>query len=199
MGRRAFFRIGLAVSLVWLVFNLFPLWWVIVTAFKPPLAVSQGATYIPFVDFQPTLQAFREALSGVRGDFGGPIASSVIISTAATALSVFLGAMAAYALVRFRFQIRLLAGLSFAVLSIGGFVLLNQYAGLRVPYALGIVLVTALPIAVWLNGRLPGPILKNDDVTFWEAGALASKGIKDVAELVASSMVKAETAAEPTE
>ena len=85
MGRRAFFRIGLAVSLVWLVFNLFPLWWVVVTAFKPPLAVSQGATYIPFVDFEPTLQAFRDALSGVRGDFGGPISSSVIVATAYSA------------------------------------------------------------------------------------------------------------------
>jgi len=168
MGRRAFFRLGLAVSLVWLVFNLFPLWWVVVTAFKPPLAVSQGATYIPFVDFEPTLKAFRDALSGVRGDFGGPIASSVIVSIAATALSVFLGAMAAYALVRFEFRIRLLAGLAFAFISIGGFVLLDLYTELRVPYALGIVLVVALPAAVWLNSRrLPGPVLKNNDVTFW--------------------------------
>ena len=168
MGRRAFFRIGLAVSLVWLVFNLFPLWWVVVTAFKPPLAVSQGATYIPFVDFQPTLAAFRDAFSGVRGDFGGPISSSLIVSVVATATSVFLGTMAAYALVRFQFRIYLLAGLSFAVVSIGGFVLLDQYTGLRVPYALGIVLVVALSVSVWLNTRnLPGPILRNDDVTFW--------------------------------
>ncbi len=134
MGRRAFFRIGLVVSLIWLVFNLFPLWWVIVTAFKPPLAVSQGATYIPFVDFQPTLEAFRDAFSGVRGDFAGPISSSLIVSVVATVLSVFLGAMAAYALVRFQFRIYLLAGLSFAVVSIGGFVLLDQYH--RAPGAL---------------------------------------------------------------
>ena len=168
MGRRAFFRIGLAVSLVWLIFNLFPLWWVVVTAFKPPLAVSQGATYIPFVDFEPTLQAFRDALSGVRGDFAGPISSSLIVAVAATALSVFLGAMAAYALVRFQFRIRLLAGLSFALVSIGGFVLLDQFTELRGPYALGIVLVAALSVSVWLNGRnLPGPVLGNDDVTFW--------------------------------
>jgi multiple sugar transport system permease protein len=168
MERRVYFRTGLIVSLVWLIFCVFPLWWVIVTAFKPPLAVSQGATYIPFVDFEPTLQAFRDALSGVRGDFGGPISSSVIVSILATALSVFLGAMAAYALVRFHFRIKLLAGLTFAVLSIGGFVLLDQYTAMRVPYALGTVLVIALTVAVWLNSRaLPGPVLGNNDVTFW--------------------------------
>jgi multiple sugar transport system permease protein len=161
-------RIGVVFCLVWLFFAAFPLYWVVVTAFKPPLAVSQGATYIPFVDFDPTLQAFRDAFAGLRGDFRGPIRNSVLISVTATALSVFLGTMAAYALVRFQFRVKLLAGLAFAAISVGGFVLLDVYTGLRVPYALLIVLVAALSVSVWLNGRnLPGPVLGNDDVTFW--------------------------------
>ena len=161
-------RIGLVLCLVWLFFAAFPLYWVVITAFKPPLAVSQGATYIPFVDYQPTLQAFRDAFAGLRGDFWGPIRNSILIAVTATALSVFLGTMAAYALVRFRFRVKLLAGLAFAVISVGGFVLLDAYTGLRVPYALLVVLVEALAVSVWLNGRnLPGPVLGNDDVTFW--------------------------------
>jgi multiple sugar transport system permease protein len=161
-------RAGLILCLVWLFFAAFPLYWVVITAFKPPLAVSQGPTYFPFVDFQPTVQAFRDAFAGLRGDFVGPIVSSILISLTATALSVFLGTMAAYALVRFTFRIKLAAGLAFAVISIGGFVLLDTYTPLRVPYALLIVLVVALTVAVWLNGRnLPGPVLGNDDVTFW--------------------------------
>jgi multiple sugar transport system permease protein len=161
-------RAGLALCLIWLFFAAFPLYWVAVTAFKPPLAVSQGTTYIPFVDFEPTLQAFRDAFAGLRGDFWGPIVSSVLISLTATVLSVFFGTMAAYALVRFRFRIRLAAGLAFAAISIGGFVLLDAYTALRVPYALLIVLVVALAAAIWLNARrLPGPVLGNDDVTFW--------------------------------
>lgn len=168
MDRTTFRRLGLALALVWLAFCLFPLWWVLVTAFKPPAAVSGGATYIPFVDFQPTWQAFADAFSGVRGDFAGPILSSLSVSVVSTALAVFLGAMAAYALVRFEFRIRLLAGAAFGVLSIGGFAVLNQLLGLSVPQALGVVLVTALPLTIWLNGRnLPGPVLGNDDVTFW--------------------------------
>lgn len=129
--------------------------------------MSQGPTYIPFVDFQPTLQAFRDAFAGLRGDFWAPIVSSVLVSVTATALSVLLGSMAAYALVRFEFRIRLLAGLAFAVVSIGGFILLNNLWGMRVPYALAAVLVLALLVAVPLNRVLPGPVLGNNDVTFW--------------------------------
>ena len=65
-------RFGLGFALVWLFLCLFPLWWVAVTAFKPPIAVSAGPTYLPFVDFEPTLKAFREAFSGARGNFASP-------------------------------------------------------------------------------------------------------------------------------
>jgi len=168
MNSHGYRRIGLIGALVWLFLCLFPLWWILVTAFKPPIAVSQGATYIPFVDFQPTLQAFRDAFSGIRGDFAGPIISSLVVSILSTGFAVLLGSMAAYALVRFEFRIRLLAGLAFGVIAIGGFACLNQWFGVRVPFALLIVLIIGLPVSVWLNGRnLPGPVLGNDDVTFW--------------------------------
>ncbi len=44
---------------VWSVFVLFPIYWVIITSFKDAAAVNQGPFYIPFVDFQPTLDAWR--------------------------------------------------------------------------------------------------------------------------------------------
>lgn len=168
MERSAYKRIGIVLSLVWLIFSAFPLYWVVVTAFKPPLAVSEGATYLPFIDFKPTLQAFRDAFSGIRGDFLGPIVNSIAISITSTVLSVFLGSMAAYALVRFEFRIRLLAGFLFAILAIGGFVVLTEVMDIRVPYALLIALIVTLPVTFWANGKsLPGPILSNNDVTFW--------------------------------
>jgi len=168
MEGRGYRRTGFILALVWFFLSIFPLYFVLVTAFKPPLAVSQGPTYLPFVDFQPTLQAFRDAFAGLRGDFWGPIVSSVLVSVTATALAVLLGAMAAYALVRFEFRIRLLSGVIFAIISIGGFLLLNGLWGLRVPYSMAIVLVLALVVSVLANRLpLPGPVMKNDDVTFW--------------------------------
>ena len=43
----------------WSVFVLFPIYWVVVTSFKDAAAVNQGPYYIPFVDFQPNLNAWR--------------------------------------------------------------------------------------------------------------------------------------------
>lgn len=44
---------------VWSVFVLFPIYWVVITSFKDAAAVNQGPFYIPFVDFSPTLEAWR--------------------------------------------------------------------------------------------------------------------------------------------
>ena len=48
---------------IWSIFVLFPLYWVVITAFKDPTAVNHGPFYIPFVDFQPTLNAWRTLFS----------------------------------------------------------------------------------------------------------------------------------------
>ena len=44
---------------IWSVFVLFPIYWVVITSFKDAAAVNQGPYYIPFVDFQPNLNAWR--------------------------------------------------------------------------------------------------------------------------------------------
>ena len=44
---------------IWSLFVLFPIYWVIITSFKDAAAVNQGPTYLPFLDFQPTLDAWR--------------------------------------------------------------------------------------------------------------------------------------------
>ena len=48
---------------VWSFFVLFPIYWVVITSFKDMTAVNQGPFYIPFVDFQPTLEAWRVQFS----------------------------------------------------------------------------------------------------------------------------------------
>ena len=44
---------------LWSLFVLFPLYWVVITSFKDAAAVNLGPFYIPFLDFQPTLDAWR--------------------------------------------------------------------------------------------------------------------------------------------
>jgi multiple sugar transport system permease protein len=43
----------------WSIFVLFPIYWIIITSFKDPAAVNQGPFYVPFLDFEPTLNAWR--------------------------------------------------------------------------------------------------------------------------------------------
>jgi multiple sugar transport system permease protein len=52
-----------ALLLVWSLFVLFPIYWIVITSFKDAAAVNQGPFYIPFVDFQPTLDAWRSQFS----------------------------------------------------------------------------------------------------------------------------------------
>ncbi len=51
--------VAYSLLLVWSLFVLFPIYWVIITSFKDAAAVNQGPYYLPFVDFQPTLDAWR--------------------------------------------------------------------------------------------------------------------------------------------
>ena len=47
--------VAYAILFFWSLFVIFPLYWVIITAFKNGQIVNEGPYYIPFVDFQPTL------------------------------------------------------------------------------------------------------------------------------------------------
>lgn len=160
--------IGFVGCLIWFTFLMVPFYWVFITAFKPPQAVNGGTTYLPFIDFMPTLDAFLEAFSGVRGDFLGPFWHSTSIALVSTFLSVLLGSMAAYGIARFTFRIKLLAGVLFAVIGIGGFLVFEQYAGWAIPQAMLIALALACVVTFFTNRlNLPGPVLGNDDMTFW--------------------------------
>ena len=154
--------------LAWLVFTIFPLYWTFITSLKPPPAVSGGATYIPWIDFTPTLRAYIQMATGVRGNFIRPSLNSALIALSATVIAVLFGSMAAYALVRFSFRIRLWSGIGFAAIAIGGFLLFNKTLGLAPAPALGAAFLVALPACLLINlVPLPGPVLGNDDVVFW--------------------------------
>ena len=47
----------------WSAFVIFPIYWVVITAFKDVTAVNHGPFFVPFYDFQPNLDAWRMILS----------------------------------------------------------------------------------------------------------------------------------------
>jgi multiple sugar transport system permease protein len=110
-------RIGFWAALaVVIVFFVFPLYWILVSSIKVRAdVISRVPTFIPFVQFEPTLQNYSDILiggsvassTGVRASadvsaFRDRLINSVIISSTSTLLAVLLGTLAAYAFSRFR-------------------------------------------------------------------------------------------------
>ena len=139
---------------LFLIFLLAPLYWMAMTSIKP----SDDYLTVPPVWFpaEPTLVHYTAALFAYRGLRG--IVNSLIISTAATLLSVLFGTLMAYSLARFRTGGQ---HLSFWVLSqrflppiavilpifliYRGIGLADTHIGLILAYT-----VITLPVTVWM-------------------------------------------------
>ena len=52
--------VAYAILIFWSAFVIFPLYWVVITAFKSAQIVNEGPYYIPFVDFSPTVDGWRQ-------------------------------------------------------------------------------------------------------------------------------------------
>ncbi|HEX6507911.1 MAG TPA: carbohydrate ABC transporter permease [Chloroflexota bacterium] len=88
---------------LWTLFVGFPLYWVLITAFKNTGSIYNGARWLPWVDFQPTTSAWHDILGGTNSVYG-PLWHSLVIATVSTLIALFLGAMAGYGLARYRLK-----------------------------------------------------------------------------------------------
>lgn len=149
----------LTLGLVFLFF-MFPLYWILLTSFKTRAdVITVEPSYVPYVEFQPTLDNYRDVLSGEGSEFRGRLVNSIIITGGSTILAVFVGTLTAYAVSRF--TIPLEDDFMFFVLStkmlppivvlIPIFSLFSDI-GLRDSYFGLILLYTAfnLPFVVWI-------------------------------------------------
>ncbi len=100
--RRLLTNLILAAVLVIMVFwVLFPFYWAFLNSIKRPADTFENS-WIPFLQFQPTLEHWRAELA-IR-EIRRALWNSTVISIGAATLAVTLGTLAAYALARFRFH-----------------------------------------------------------------------------------------------
>ena len=153
------------VLIIWAIFVLFPIYWLIITSFKTPAAVNQGPFFLPFIDFQPSLHAWKELFVIDYEDTLRAYKNSIIISLSSTALSVLVGSMAAYALSRVDYAPNLITILYFVLLLVGVGVAVGMYdADWRLATAVAVALFFLLARAV---GNLYQVRLANGDILFW--------------------------------
>lgn len=107
MGIKTRKRLTLIISyivlIIWSLVLFFPIYWVVITSFKNPIDLSVKATYVPFVDFEPGLHAWRYLFVDRLSWFLQPFINSVIIAFVSSAIALVIGSMAGYALARFKY------------------------------------------------------------------------------------------------
>jgi multiple sugar transport system permease protein len=87
---------------LWALFILFPIYWTVVTSLKTPEDVILGPKYIPWVDFKPTLQNYRNVY--IVQNTTKYLVNSVVASVVSTFFALIFGSMAAYGLSRFQYK-----------------------------------------------------------------------------------------------
>ena len=153
-----------AAILVWSAFVVAPFLWALTTSFKTANGVTGGPTYIPWLQYEPSLNGWRSLLGGAGGiDIVRPYIDSLIVTGSASLISLVLGTLAAYGLSRFGYRLgfvrngdivfffvsqRIMPPIVLAI----PFFLMLQFLGL-LDSVFGLILVyiaLLLPIAVWV-------------------------------------------------
>jgi len=149
----------------WAFLILFPLYWLVVTSFKISSQVAEGPFYLPFVDFQPSLDAWKYILVGdLSNDTIRNLSNTLIVAPASALIALVLGATAAYALVRFEYRPRVGTIWTF----IGCVVLSIVTISLGVPWQVALaVSAAAFFILLQTIGRRFKRALGNNDIAFW--------------------------------
>ena len=84
---------------LWLIFTVFPLYWMFLTSIRPVTEVTQKIYY---PKSNSTLDSYRSLFS--QYDFTTYLRNSLVVSLAAAAFVIFVGLLGAYALARYKFK-----------------------------------------------------------------------------------------------
>jgi N,N'-diacetylchitobiose transport system permease protein len=191
-GRRVVWNV---VGLVVLMIMVFPVFWMVSTAFKPNSEIN---SFTPtWFSASPTLDHFSDAMN--RPFFWDGVKNSLVIVTVTVALSMVLAFLAAVALAKYRFTGRKL----FIVLMIG--IQMLPQAGLIIPLyvvlarydqvnALTGVILTymtfVLPFSVWtLRGFLLGIPRELEEAAMVDGSSRLGAFIRILLPLVAPGLV----------
>jgi multiple sugar transport system permease protein len=150
--------------LAWAFVVLFPIYWLVVTSFKTPYDVDKGPFYVPFVDFQPTLNAWRYILVELGNDTLRPYVNTVIVGLTSSAIALVMGSVTAYALVRFTYKPKV--GLIGVAIGSIAFAFIAAALGAPIPIAFAAAAAIFFLLAQTIGRRFQRT-LANSDIAFW--------------------------------
>jgi multiple sugar transport system permease protein len=98
--RRAKMALVYLLLFFWAAICIFPLLWVAISSIKPPSEFVGQARYLPFIDFDPSLHAWRQLVVDPVDRTLLRFSNTVVVSICTTFLTVLTGAMATYGVKR---------------------------------------------------------------------------------------------------
>lgn len=142
--------------LIWSFICLMPIYWLAVTSIKGAADIDRPPGYLPFVDFPPSLDAWRFILFEHNENLLPRLIHSGLISAAATALTISCSALAIYGLTRCQLTLRWTALVAFACpISVGlGAVIMTGHPSLAV-----LATSVAFGVVLAIQMRRTGPVL----------------------------------------
>jgi len=164
MMSRLYLVLKYGTIVLWSMFVVAPFLWALTTSFKTVNGVTSGPTYLPWLQYEPSLSGWTSLFGGTGGiDIVQPYLNSIIVTLGASTISIVLGTLAAYGLSRFTYQLAFAKNSDIVfffvsqrimppvVLGIPFFLML-RFLGL-LDSQLGLIVVyiaLLLPIAVWV-------------------------------------------------
>lgn len=148
----------------WTFVALFPFYWLIITGFKKRDAIDGHPTYLPFIDFQPTLDAWNRIVSQAELGVWRPYGNTILVGVTSAAIALTIGSMASYALSRFEYRVK--PGLIGVFIACVAGVIILIAVGLAWYLALLIMTAVFFMLALTIGRRFKG-MMNNNDVAFW--------------------------------
>ncbi len=96
-------RVALVVVILAAVWVLFPFYWALITSLKHPVDVFR-LSFLPWVQFQPTLANWRSELVERGGTIFGGLGNSFAVGAGASLVAMILGTLVGYGLARHRYR-----------------------------------------------------------------------------------------------
>lgn len=173
----------LAVTL-WSGFVIFPFLWMLTTSFKTANGVTGGATWLPWLQYQPSLGGWQSLFGGAGGvNIVRPYLNSLVVTLSGSAIALILGTLAAYGLSRFSFRAgpirndditfffisqRIMPPIVLAI----PFFLMLRWLGLldSLPGLILVYVALLMPIAVWVMVDFFNTIPRGLDEMAWMDG-----------------------------
>lgn len=90
-----------ALLLIWTLVCLIPIYWVAITSLKSVENIDKPPGYFPFIDYEPSLDAWRFILFDHSESLVTRFLNSAVIGGAVTVLTIVVSSMAIYGLPRF--------------------------------------------------------------------------------------------------